>query len=530
MTDTSGAKALWDELLSAAIVGIDRRQPRLSAAGGPLAALVNGPEPATPERQALRAAAALGLYRLAGRAAEIAPPWPPPCPAEEAPECSGTAAARLERMLAGEHEALLPEWLRVAGEAGLRAPAWLLPALLDLGANESARREAVAAVAGRRGRWLAERNDAWRWLKERDPAEVWRNGSHAERLEALAALRRRDPAAGRALLRQTWAQERVDDRVRLIGALAVGLSVDDEPFLEPALDDRSPVVRYHAADLLAKLPESRFCARMFERARQYLRFDPGPRASIAVELPETLDAEARRDGLDRATVASVQFGASGDRLHSMIARVPPARWCTLWNAAPDRLIAALRSSEPRSRQLITDAWLAATRGFADANWAAAFDAAAPLDLPAGRPRPVLPTLWLVDQARGRAGLLAFLRSDAGDGIVHSDPLVYLADAAEALDRELSIAVLELARRSVQVKTTPDAAWASWLPEKLAATIDPALAEAAARGWPEDAPQWLRWQPVVARLIDTLVVRREMLAELRPHPDEPPPTTDEGAPR
>ena len=42
--------------------------------------------------------------------------------------------------------------------------------------------------------------------------------------------------------------------------------MDDEPFLESALDDRSREVRQQAADLLTRLPDSRLALRMAERA------------------------------------------------------------------------------------------------------------------------------------------------------------------------------------------------------------------------------------------------------------------------
>ena len=44
---------------------------------------------------------------------------------------SPAAGRRLARILSGEHPDLLTEWLSAAVTSGLRAPAHLLPALLD---------------------------------------------------------------------------------------------------------------------------------------------------------------------------------------------------------------------------------------------------------------------------------------------------------------------------------------------------------------------------------------------------------------
>jgi hypothetical protein len=53
------------------------------------------------------------------------------------------------------------------------------------------------------------------------------------------------------------------------------LSMDDEPFLERALDDRDAQVRHKAAALLASLPESRLVRRMIATAGDILTLDGG---------------------------------------------------------------------------------------------------------------------------------------------------------------------------------------------------------------------------------------------------------------
>src|SRR5512139_368419 len=103
-----------------------------------------------------------------------------------------------------------------------------------------------------------------------DPA-VWETGTRGGRVAYLVRLRRADPAAARFALRQTWAKEPAPERTAFLATFEQGLSLEDEPFLESALDDRAKDVRALAADLLARLPGSAYARRMAERARACLR-------------------------------------------------------------------------------------------------------------------------------------------------------------------------------------------------------------------------------------------------------------------
>ncbi|MFB9493374.1 DUF5691 domain-containing protein, partial [Nonomuraea dietziae] len=87
----------WEELVSAALVGTDRR----------------------PYDGDLLGDAAVEVVRL--RAGQSAPEQEPraltPAPEEEREVVGAAAAARLARILGGEHPRVLPEWLAAAGAA-----------------------------------------------------------------------------------------------------------------------------------------------------------------------------------------------------------------------------------------------------------------------------------------------------------------------------------------------------------------------------------------------------------------------------
>jgi hypothetical protein len=185
--------------------------------------------------------------------------------------------------------------------------------------------------------------------------DAWEHGSRAARLGFFASLRKRDPAAARALVEPGFAKETPEDRAELIARFAVGLSDADEPFLEAALDDRRKEVRLAAARVLACLPTSRLGARMAARAKALVR-------AGHVKLPEMPDAAGQRDGLELTPARGE--GPRAFYLRQLLAATPLATW-----GAPGPALAAVGKSE--WREVVVLGWALAAARQRDAAWAEA---------------------------------------------------------------------------------------------------------------------------------------------------------------
>jgi hypothetical protein len=244
-----------------------------------------------------------------------------------------------------------------------------LPALLDAGRRNSIIRPALAQVAGRRGTWLATMRADWRWLRDEtavvplpsgDVADVWETGTLGERLGYLTALRRADRARGRELLATTWLQESSEDRARFLTALETGLSTDDDPFLDEALDDRRREVREAALDLLRRLPGSALRTRMSQRAREAVR--PAGGGRLAVTPPDDLDSGMRRDGV--AATPARGLGVSAWLLEEIVAGAPLDVW-----SDPVTMLRLARGNDWETALL--HGWAKAAVAQTDAAWASA---------------------------------------------------------------------------------------------------------------------------------------------------------------
>ena len=128
-------------------------------------------------------------------------------------------------------------------------------------------------------------------------ADEGRAEQAADRVSAIAALRRADPDAGRALVEQTWDTDGAQHRAAALAALLVGSGPADEPFLERCLDDRAEIGARGGRRLLDRLPGSARAARMADRLRPLLSTHGTLRKHLEVELPDDPDAAGVRDGL-----------------------------------------------------------------------------------------------------------------------------------------------------------------------------------------------------------------------------------------
>ncbi|MGC9380427.1 DUF5691 domain-containing protein [Streptomyces sp. MH13] len=347
---------VWEELVTAALLGTDRRTPPGCRPGpGAPAALLDAAAAETVRRRA-------GLLPArAARRAEPAPEDPrPPLPAAAVRRLTMLLADRPGTAGGGRRGAapdlmeLLPQWLAMANARGYAAPPQALPALLDAARGRTDLRPAALAFAGPRALWLARLNPDWRFALRAAPGgstalpgpgatervrRLWEEGLFAERVALLASLRARDPAGARELLASTWATERAEDRLMFLDSLRTGLEPADEPFLEQSLADRSRNVRATAAELLSALPDSALAARMAARAVTCVSLDrtPDPPA-ITVEAPHECDAGMERDGV----VASPPSGR-GERswwFGQLVEAAPLGMWPErLGGRTPEEIVA-----------------------------------------------------------------------------------------------------------------------------------------------------------------------------------------------
>ncbi|MCU0495254.1 MAG: DUF5691 domain-containing protein [Chloroflexaceae bacterium] len=542
----------WETLLATALVGTERRGSLPPAPGGPLGMLLSQLPTADVAGNLLSAAAATAFYQRAGAVQPtLGEDSVPPCELDDLPLCSPRAGEHLATMLSGTEEVVLPEWLELLAKAGQRVHNQHLPSLLNLGQSRIGLRSLLLPALGKRGRWLAAQNPAWEYASVQtgdgrpetgvsktdvqnqtdNVAEspianlqplisTWETGSRAARLSLLRQLRAMQPELARSTLASTWAREKANERAEFLTTFAEGLSLDDEPFLEAALDDRSKEVRATAADLLSRLPDSGLAQRMVARALPLLTWHPASPANllrlksakpaqIDVTLPDEADKAAQRDGIELKP-PHTSMGERAWWLQQIIGRTPPDIWCAAWNADPATLVQAQLPKEWRG--LLLQAWADAAIRYRAQPWIEAL-----FEVALNNDRDINPgTLFAaLPAARQEARLLEVLAAQPGPlhqkhpafGLLNS----YMQPWSEPL-ASLVLAGLHAYLDKIDDKNARlDWQFRDFL-EDSARFIPPHMADAAAAAIPERVRQWSFWGDAIERYERLLHFRRDMLKE------------------
>ncbi len=366
---------MMEDLISTALLGTRGGTARAAVMPEDVASVLPS-EAADADERLLDSAAAMTLYARAGVIPREGIELPSPAGTDQWTACTPVAAAILARICEEAMHPLLLEWLEFAARAERRPPHWMLPKLLDAAAGRRALRVPVSAIIDERGRWLTQFNLKWQFTGAGDqpPVERWQLGNRQQRGEALREVRACDPALARELLARTWGEDAAELRVEWIECLLVNLSDADEPFLESCFEDRSVRVREAAANLLCRLPESRFAQRMVARvsplvtfrigaAGSVLKLTRGKKASWNVALPEACDKGMLRDGVSEKPGSSM--GPKQWWLQQLIGFVPLDHWTRSTGANAAELVGA---NGGEFAAVLTHGWLAALARRPIAEW------------------------------------------------------------------------------------------------------------------------------------------------------------------
>jgi hypothetical protein len=501
----------WGQRVTQAYLGLDK-------AATDYTSFLNGVS--APQRVALQFmtdVSVLGLYCQSGKGVEKRTPS---SQSTAEPQAAGSVrmSGHLGQILYGPYRDVLPQWCGLAIRNKTPIPSEMIPELLDIALSKKEYKALILSALGEKVFRLLERNPQWRPLLEtvQSDASDWQTGMRQQRIEYLAAFRQKDPAGAREMLVSTWPQENGEDRVDFLKYLLYGLSINDEPFLEQALDDKRKGVREAAADLLSRIPGSGYGKRMAERAFSVISFTPASRFVIKigkgkfeVSISDNPDKSWLRDIPENK--ASGGMGVKAVLLMQIIAGMQLSEW-NRWQVTAADLIEAAMASDWAEAML--RGWFAAAYRQQNLEWIQLF-------------------LLRIDQIQKKYGGLNYALLI--QSIDEKDRETILTEALNPQNGVKLFPILELlpyhtSLWSKSFSETVLKATKSCAPEvneyqlrhlmDLAAThfalyMEPHMLPSLDSGWPEQSPTWTK--SVIANLDQwksVLQFRKEINEEFR----------------
>jgi hypothetical protein len=370
---------------------------------------------------------------------------------------------------------------------------------------------------GQRGHWLAAMNPEWSWSNGAvtDDENIWQVGESAARLLFLQRLRRTNPRRACELLSTTWKEETPEDRTRFLAVLEIGLSADDELFLEAALDDKRKETRRTAVALLVQLSDSGLVKRTISRVRPLLKFITGESgsllklkksrpASLELTLPADCDKPMQRDGIEPKPQQG--FGEKIWWLMQMLEMAPLGLWTTEWNCSPGEIVTASLHGE-WTKELF-EAWSRGTIRQKNAAWAEALLAVA---VPAKRLDKFEGLLAALPVPQREARLLSLLETD--DTTTRELQGTLVAQCRHEWSLEFSRRILSWLRKTTAQQS------ADWQLRNqikdFALRLAPAALVEAAQSWPSDSAGWEFWSKGVDEFLAVAQFRSDLHAAFSP---------------
>ena len=305
-----------------------------------------GIEVEDPAHLILKAAATMSMTRKAGRIpAEFTEDLPVPIEKIPSNICSKRAILYLNRIIKRNDLQILVEFITTLKKYNKSLPPESLPLILDKALKTPVLWKALKLDLGDREKWLITQNPNWSTLIHAPTLTDWENGNTEARTKFLKYKRSVDPSAALSLLEETWPQENISTRKKLLKALDIGLSLTDDTFLSNCLKEKHKGLRKTAIHLLSQIPNSSFNKRMVFRLKKLIKLKKsGNQSSLEIKLPKGVDDTMILDGIK----TSAQLYGSGNKasqLAQMIKQLPLSCWNDLLETEVTKLLPLVIKNE-----------------------------------------------------------------------------------------------------------------------------------------------------------------------------------------
>lgn len=422
---------------------------------------------------------------------------------------SSRALLYFEKMVEGEYQKALPEFLDLCFHTRQKLPAYSILDLLELvdtrvlPSFKSIYYELIPENA-----WaLLQAHPKWKnWAVGASP-EYWNSSDEYKKLQYFTKLRIQAPRTAAALLSQNW--HTLSDFAKKVFLIRMNrnLSYDDQKFLDHNMEtENSSGILYSNSSLLLKLPDTPLSIQLYHYVFQHINEKED--GTLSVVLPEAPDPYWLKISAQENRKKHDYQSQRANLLAELIEKLHPSFWNTYLNLPPEDCLPVLEASE--EADTLIRGLVKAVGKNEDHEWADAM------------------TARLFSKKTGFEQLYAMVKgstSEEGFNRILSRHLKNQAflveDKSEAYNmlqacrhpwsNELSLAILEPFQQ--WLASARSAQWQTWhykiILEMAAYRANPNLVGKLAPGWQFQSYLGIQWQENIDQLNKTLNFRKGM---------------------
>lgn len=387
----------------------------------------------------------------------------------------------------------------------------LLPELLNYGIKRPHIQALILACIGNRGYWLAQFSETWSYAQSiAETDDLFFYGNKEERLNFLRSLRLNHPTRVIELLEQVWDSEDFSTKASFLKVLGHNLSINDEDFLNNALEDNRQEVRSEAATLLALIPNSQLVQRMQDLVTKWITYDP-KKENILVELPATCTKQMKIDGIAPRQIFIKDHGPKANQLAQVIAKIPPQWWEKIFYQNPQQLF--LLAAKTEWKNVFVWGWAMAAKNFQAKDWIIACH------------RFYLDTFFKHNWSNFSIDFLyqdlpndlfntlaeEYLKTDNRLTLSDDHPIVsFLLAEGQTWNKDLTKKIIQRIKNTIEQDTYVFHWSIKAVIKRAAFSIPPSLYDQVKEGWPTESQGWHSWQKEVDAMLSILKIRQEVL--------------------